>query len=79
MVTYRGYEVEHDADPVRRHFEWSYVHKEYNGAGDPRAGVGTSFNDCCTQIDEIEDDRRILEELLSLGDSADPGIPQPGT
>lgn len=84
MITYRGYEVEYDAYPmIRKQFKWSFVHEDYDGAGpdyrDPRAGFGKSFNDCCTQIDDIEDDRRAQEEKLSLGDSADPGIPQPGT
>ena len=54
---YRGFAVVLDPPPIpTRAHDWSFVHPDYDGPGDPRCGSGSSIADCQRQIDEILDE-----------------------
>ena len=36
--------------------EWGFVHDDFDGPGDARAGYGPTLQACMTWIDELEDD-----------------------
>lgn len=50
-IEYRGYIVE-----PHWFFGWQYVHKDYDGPEDNRAGHENTYEDCLVAIDEREDD-----------------------
>lgn len=65
-VHYRGYRITYDPKPVpaRCGVDWSWVHDDYDGPGDPRCGASGSIEAAVADIDELEDER--AEPTLSL-------------
>ena len=56
---HRGYTIYHDPKPIHRGSDWSYVHDDYDGQGDPRCGATHSLETCRRQIDWIEGEQTI--------------------
>lgn len=60
METYRGFIIS-KTDPVPpipgwEEFKFSYVHKDYDGEGDPRHGHAQTVMACKQEIDDLLDE-----------------------
>lgn len=54
MVKYRDYEIYRESGFAG--YDWSYIHKDFDGEEDNRSGRAKSFLDCILEIDELWDD-----------------------
>lgn len=55
---YRGYRIYFDPPPIpTRNCDWHFVHEDYDGPEDHRAGHGGSEQECRDEIDWREDDQ----------------------
>ncbi len=63
----RGYEVCREPHPGTGKPGWSFVHKDYDGAGpdynDPRHGWASTLAEVELEIDDIEEEERSYEAL----------------
>ena len=53
-LEYRGFTITYDPPPIPiRSFDWAWVHKDYDGEGDPRHGYSASIEAAKADIDEL--------------------------
>jgi len=51
---YKGYWIKYDPPGIPvRHWDWQYVHEEYDGPEDGRCGAAASLEDAKQQIDDL--------------------------
>lgn len=54
---YRAFHITYDPPPIPdRRWDYSYVHYDYGGEGDPRHGHAASVEACKREIDEMYDE-----------------------
>jgi hypothetical protein len=51
---YKGYFISYDPPPTPvRHWDWRYVHEDYDGPKDGRCGAAACLDDAKQQIDDL--------------------------
>lgn len=56
MTEYRGYHIYYDPPPIPiRKFDYCFVHRDFDGPGDPRHGAAETITEALREIDTLED------------------------